>query len=102
MNEGARDWAAVRRRFEAAEQALSRGAEPAREEIERIYRKRAEELAWPLAQTGDVQTESILVFRAGPGREHSARLGIPLTRIAEVIPHPKIARVPGAPSDSRG
>jgi purine-binding chemotaxis protein CheW len=73
------------------------GAEPTREEIDRIYRKRAEELARPLTQAGDVRTGSILVIRTG-----NVRFGIPLTHIAEVIPHPKIAQVPGGPSEIAG
>lgn len=97
MNEGARDWAAVRRRLEAAERTLSMGAEPTWEEIERVFRKRAEELARPLARVEDVRTGSILVIRAG-----NVRFGIPLDQIAEVVPHPKIARVPGAPSEIAG
>jgi chemotaxis signal transduction protein len=97
MKEGGRDWTAVRRILEAAERTLSMGAEATHEEIDRIYRKRAEELARPVAQSEEVRTESILVIRAG-----NIRLGIPLTYVAEVVPHPKIATVPGAPSEIAG
>lgn len=92
-----RDWTAVRRRLEAVEKVLRAGTEPTREELERIYRQRAEELARPLPQAGDIAAGNILVFRTG-----AARFGVPLNGVAEVIARPKIARVPGAPPEIAG
>lgn len=92
-----RDWTAVRRRLEAVERALRSESEPTREELDRIYRKRAEELARPLAQIADGAPAHLLVFRAG-----ATRFGIPLTSLAEVIPNPKLARVPAAPPEVAG
>ncbi len=94
---GLRDWDAVRRRLEAAERALSNSATPTREEMDRVFRKRAEELARPLSLPAKTRTENILVFRAG-----GMRFGMPLTHIAEVISHPKISKVPGAPAEIAG
>lgn len=92
-----RDWDAVRRRLEDAEKALSNTGTPTREEMDRVFRKRAEELARPLSLPAESRTENILVFRAG-----GVRFGMPLTHIAEVVSNPKIAKVPGAPSEIAG
>jgi chemotaxis signal transduction protein len=91
------DWDSARKRLAAYERALQTNALDDREQMQRIYRLRAEQLALASAPVEAPQGQAMLVFGLA-----GARFGLPLTSIAEVISHPKIAPVPGATSDVVG
>ncbi len=69
-----------------------------REEKERVFRMRAELLAKPVVSIeAKSDGESIMMFRIG-----SARYGVPLSDVAEVLANSVCAKVPGAPAEVAG
>jgi purine-binding chemotaxis protein CheW len=95
MSDGARlNWQKARQRLEEAQNALEPSGQLSQAELDRVYRERAVRLSQPLTHTNQAGAESILVFRLG-----DSRFGVALATVAEVIAHPKIAPVPGAPPE---
>lgn len=92
------DWQAARAQLERARSAIEASGR-SDEQIEKLYRRRAELLAQPAAGTsaaGDA-VETIMVFRLG-----AERYAAPLAAVAEVIARPRIAAAPGAPAEIAG
>jgi purine-binding chemotaxis protein CheW len=89
------DWpaayAALRESQRLVEQAQVRAGERLR-----IQRERARLLAQKPAATVSARIE-IVIFRVGP-----ERFALPLSDVAEVVAHPAIAPVPGAPPEIAG
>jgi purine-binding chemotaxis protein CheW len=90
------DWAAAKTRLERARLAIeSTGYSSGQVDI--LYRLRAQSLAMPEAGSTEAAEHKIVVFRLG-----TARYGLPLEGVAEVIAKPRIAPAPGSPPDVVG
>jgi purine-binding chemotaxis protein CheW len=92
------DWEDVHRRLERDRAALDRALDPPPERVRQVFRRRAELLARagnePAAASGST---ALLIFRLG-----AERWAVELDRVAEVVPHPRVSPVPGAPSQVAG
>lgn len=65
--------------------------------MEAVYRARAARLARPLKPGRDAEDLPVLIFHLG-----DRRYGLELSRLVEVIPHPRCTPVPGAPPQLAG
>jgi purine-binding chemotaxis protein CheW len=65
--------------------------------MEAAYRARAARLARPPEAARDVEEIPILIFHLG-----ERRYGLELSRLVEVIPHPRCTPVPGGPPQLAG
>jgi purine-binding chemotaxis protein CheW len=91
-------WESLRLRLERSRAALEKASAPETEKVQAVYRQRARRLARRLeGGSGQAEDLSILVFEMGKDR-----YGIELSQLAEVIPHPLLAPVPGAPAQLAG
>jgi purine-binding chemotaxis protein CheW len=67
------------------------------EELESVYRRRAEWLARPIESSDDETAGQIVIFRL-----EGARYAVPLNSVVEVIARPLITPAPGAPPEVAG
>lgn len=65
--------------------------------MEAVYRARAARLARPAEAGRDAEDLPVLIFHLG-----DRRYGLELSRLVEVIPHPRCTPVPGAPPQLAG
>jgi purine-binding chemotaxis protein CheW len=68
-----------------------------REALDKVFAARARRLAMPRDDGDHAQGEAILAFRIG-----AERYGLPLSRLAEVLPLDKWVKVPGMPDSLLG
>lgn len=85
------DWSAIRRRVEAAGQALAGGEALGDEEMRRILESRARALARPAEQPGARERLDLVAFSLG-----AERYAIELRHVVEVFRLTNLSRLPGA------
>jgi chemotaxis signal transduction protein len=91
------DWDAAHARLERIRRAIESGAEPAAEDVERILRERARELARPAREEAPVELQELLVCRLG-----DERYAIDVAQVAAAFPLRGLIPVPGAPPPIAG
>ncbi len=97
-NESPADWNAARRRLQRGAAALAEGAGADPGHLERVYRKRAAELARPVAAaTVRDEAQEVLLFAVG-----AERYALELGQVREVIEAPAITPIPGSPRELAG
>ncbi|HEX3744190.1 MAG TPA: chemotaxis protein CheW [Bryobacteraceae bacterium] len=86
------DWQSALARLDKARRALEQGLAPAAEELEAIYRERAQRLAQGGADEPEIEAAGLLtVFRID-----AFRYALPGSSVAGVLSGAKLAFVPGA------
>jgi len=92
------DWNDVRARLAANEKALHRGLEPTADELNAVLARRAAALADRAAsRLARADEDRILVVVLG-----DARFGMPIARLAEVVPLKRLTTVPRGPAGLLG